>query len=118
MEGLEARIPDPASTPPTSLVEPGKSPTPLPSPDAVLVRGTPVIGLCHFIEKELDPAARARVYAKLPPKWAGSCSNGTLFATDRVPLSVVNQLTMAAAEAKGEPLDSFARRAGAFGAKE
>ena len=29
-----------------------------------------------------------------------------------------NELTISAAEAKGEPLDSFARRAGKFGAKE
>jgi hypothetical protein len=118
MDGIEARISESASTPPPAP-DPSKKLAPaLISPDAVLVRGTPVIGLCHFIEKELDPAARARVYAGLPPKWAGSFANGTIFATDRVPLPVVNQLTVLAAEAKGEPLDSFARRAGNFGAKE
>ena len=117
MDGIEARTPDPAIPPPSP--EPWKKAVPAAvSPDSVTVRGTPVIGLCHFIEKELDPAARARVYAKMDPKWAGSFANGTVFATDRIPLPVVNQLTASAAEAKGEALDSFARRAGSFGAKE
>ena len=90
------------------------------SPDAesVRVRGTPVKSLCSFVSRELDVAALACVLEKLPAPWSRSFGDGSLLASDRVPLSVVNLFTESAAEAKGEPVDAFAERAGTFGARE
>lgn len=89
-----------------------------PNPEDVLVKGTPILGLCHFIEKELSAEVRDGIYRRLPEPWSQRFVKGSLLASDRIPLSVVNLLTTLAAEARGEPLESFAERAGTAGAKE
>ncbi len=89
-----------------------------PKPEAVLVRGTPILGLCHFLEKELPVEVREGIYRGLPEPWGPRFLSASLLASDRVPLSVVNLLTRRAAEAKGEPVETFAERAGVAGAKE
>ena len=89
-----------------------------PKPDAVLVRGTPILGLCHFLEKELTAEAREGLFRRLPEPFSQRFLKGSILASDRVPLSVVDLLTTLAAEAKGEPVAAFAERAGTFGASE
>lgn len=89
-----------------------------PKPEAVLVRGTPILGLCRFLERELSPEAREGVFRRLPEPYSQRFLGGSILASDRVPLSVVDLLTTLAAGAKGEPVGSFAERAGTFGAKE
>ena len=89
-----------------------------PKPEDVLVRGTPILGLCRFLEKELSADAREGIYRRLPEPFSTRLATASLLASDRVPLPVVNLLTALAAEAKGEPLESFAERAGTYGAKE
>ena len=89
-----------------------------PKPEDVLVKGTPILGLCHFLEKELSADARAGVYGQLPEPYSQRFLKASILASDRVPLSVVDLLTTLAAKAEGEPVDSFAERAGTFGAKE
>jgi len=90
----------------------------IPKPENVLVRGTPILGLCHFLEKELPADALEGIYRGLPEPWAQRFLKASLLASDRVPLSVVNLLTTRAAEVKGEPVEPFAERAGTYGAKE
>lgn len=89
-----------------------------PTPDTVLGRGTPVLGLCLFLERELSSGARENVFRRLPAPWARRFPAGSLLASDHAPVSVVDLLTMLAAEAKGEGVEAFAEGAGAFGAKE
>jgi len=89
-----------------------------PKPEDVLVRGTPILGLCRFLEKELSADVRDGIYRRLPEPFSRRFATASLLASDRVPLPVVNLLTTLAAEARGEPLESFAERAGSYGAKE
>lgn len=89
-----------------------------PKPEDVLVRGTPILGLCHFLGKELSAEARDGVYRRLPEPYSQRFLTASLLASDRVPLPVVDLLTTLAAEAKGEPVEAFAERAGVAGAKE
>jgi hypothetical protein len=89
-----------------------------PKPEHVLVRGTPILGLCRFLERELSSETREGVFRRLPEPWSQRFQAGSILASDRVPLSVVDLLTTHAAEAKGEPVGSFAERAGTFGARE
>lgn len=89
-----------------------------PKPEAVLVRGTPILGLCRFLEKELTGDQRDRIYRRLPEPYSQRFLTASLLASDRVPLTVVDLLTTLAAEAKGEPVEAFAERAGVAGAKE
>jgi hypothetical protein len=89
-----------------------------PKPEAVLVKGTPILGLCRFLEKELSADAREGAYRRLPEPWSQRFLKASILASDRVPLSVVDLVTTLGAEAKGEPVDAFAERAGTFGAKE
>ena len=80
------------------------------------VKAVPVNGLYRFVEKELTPSQLEEVKSKLPEgerKWF----TGHLLAHEQVPVSVVNRFNHLAAEAKGEPVKSFARRAGRFGAE-
>lgn len=89
-----------------------------PKPEDVLVRGTPIIGLCRFLEKELTADERDGIYRRLPDPYSLRFATSSILASDRVPLPVVNLLTTLAAEAKGEPVEPFAERAGTYGAKE
>ena len=89
-----------------------------PKPEDVLVKGTAILGLCHFLEKEISAEARAGCYQGLPEPYSQRFQSASILASDRVPLSVANLLVTQAARAKGEPVESFAQRAGTFSAKE
>lgn len=89
-----------------------------PKPEDVLVRGTPILGLCHFLDKELSAETRDEIYRRLPEPYSQRFLKASLLASDRVPLSVVNLVTTLAAQSRGEPVEAFAERAGAAGAKE
>jgi hypothetical protein len=90
----------------------------IPKPEDVLVKGAPVVGLCHFLEKELPANAREAIWRQLPEPYPNRFASSSILASDRVPLSVVNFVTTLAARAKGEAVELFAERAGTFGAKE
>jgi uncharacterized protein (TIGR02265 family) len=79
--------------------------------ESVTVKGSPVRSLQKFIDAELTPPQRESVYASLPPTFS-SRMRGPVLATETIPIWVLNQMATEAAKAKGEPLDSFARRAG------
>ena len=83
--------------------------------DIVTVKGTPVRSLQKFIEAELTPEQRNAVLGALPPDFAARL-RGPILATETIPVHILNQMTEAAAAAKGEPLEAFARRAGREGA--
>jgi hypothetical protein len=90
-------------------------------PDAteapILIKAQPYKSLLKFIEKDLSLEQRAAAVAQLPPELR-EFTQKVILASDWLPLDAVNRLTEAAAAAKGEPLETFARRAGRFAADE
>ena len=71
--------------------------------------------LLKFIEKELTLEQREAAIASLPPELR-QYTQKVVLASDWLPFEAVTALTEAAAEAKGEPLESFTQRAGRFAA--
>lgn len=86
------------------------------APAETHVKATPVNGLAEFVRKELTAAQLQKVLDRFAPEEARLFS-GRLLAHEQVSLITVNAFTTYAAEAKGEPLKSFAYRAGRWGAE-
>lgn len=82
------------------------------------VKGTPVKSLLKFIEQELTTEQREQVFSKLPEPYGERFRRGTVLVSETVPVSVLNRFTEEAANAKGEPVEAFARRAGRAGASD
>jgi hypothetical protein len=79
------------------------------------VKATPVNGLVSFVRRELTPQQYKNVLAALPPEQA-RLFTGELLANEYVPLTAVNAFTYKSAAEKGEAPETFAVRAGRFGA--
>ena len=79
--------------------------------ESVTVKGSPVRSLQKFLDAELSPAQREAVFESLPPDYAKRFRSPVL-ATETVPVHMLNRMTEAAANARGETVDAFARRAG------
>jgi len=77
----------------------------------VTVKGSPVRSLQKFIDSDLTPEQRDAVFRSLPPEYA-TRFRSPILATETIPVHMLNRLTEEAAKAKGEPVESFARRAG------
>ncbi len=88
----------------------------MPSPPQV--KGTPLKSFLSFIDQELTPEQRDRVFAKVPGDTAARLKAKQVLATEYVPVSLLNRITEEAALVKGEPPEAFARRAGRFGARD
>lgn len=86
--------------------------------EVVTVRGAPVKSLLSFIERELTAEQRARAFATLPAEYAERWSSGSTDHSAPVPVFVLNRLTEEAARAKGEPVETFAPRAGRSAAED
>ena len=85
--------------------------------ESVTVKGSPVRSLQKFIDAELTPDQREKVYQAMPQGY-GQRFRGPILATETIPVTVLNRFTEEAAKAKGEPTDQFARRAGREGASD
>jgi hypothetical protein len=85
--------------------------------ESVTVKGSPVRSLQKFIDAELTPEQREAVLRSLPPEYAKRFSSPVL-ATETVPVHMLNRFTQEAAKAKGEAVETFARRAGRMAAGE
>jgi uncharacterized protein (TIGR02265 family) len=79
--------------------------------ESVTVKGSPVRSLQKFIDAELSPEQRDKAFAALPADYAARF-RAPILATETVPVHMLNRFTEAAAAAKGEAVESFARRAG------
>ena len=79
--------------------------------ESVTVKGSPVRSLQKFIDAELDPAQKDGVFSSMPAEFASRLRNPIL-ATETIPVHMLNRFTEEAAKMKGEPVESFARRAG------
>ena len=81
------------------------------------VKAVPVNGLYDFVASQLSGIELKNVLESLPEderKWF----TGHLLAHQQVPYSAVNRFTEAAAKEKGEDLESFAQKAGEYGAQQ
>jgi hypothetical protein len=81
------------------------------------VKAVPVNSVVHFAESELTPDQFRSAIAQIPAEEAHYFT-GHLLAHELVPVSALNRFTKLAAAAKEEPVESFARRAGYYGARE
>src|SRR3954464_4412301 len=79
------------------------------------VKAVPVNGLFQFVAGELAPEQLRCALEKMGND--ARYFTGHLLAHEIVPLPVVNRFTEFSAEVKKEPLKSFAKRAGRFGAE-
>ncbi|HEY4642776.1 MAG TPA: hypothetical protein VII75_15650 [Thermoanaerobaculia bacterium] len=77
----------------------------------VTVKGSPVRSLQKFIDSDLTLEQREAVFRNLPPEYA-TRFRSPILATETIPVHMLNRLTEESAKAKGEPVESFARRAG------
>ncbi len=82
---------------------------------ATHIKAVPVNGLVQFVERELGPEQLQSIRQELgdDAQWV----TGHVLATEMVPIAAVNRFTKLAAGAKKEPVKSFARRAGRYGAE-
>lgn len=79
--------------------------------ESVTVKGSPVRSLQKFLDAELTPEQRQRVFDALPAEYAARFLSPIL-ATETVPVHMLNRVTMEAARARNEDVETFARRAG------
>ncbi len=81
------------------------------------MKAVPVNGLVTFVQSELSTDQFHAAIESLPPEERGWFT-GHLLAHQQIPYSAVNRFNEAAAAQKGEPLETFATRAGRFGAEQ
>jgi hypothetical protein len=81
------------------------------SPESVTVKGTVLKGLMKFVNSELTPAQLEQALSGLPAEFVKDVS-GSVLVSALFPVHLVNKFTAACANAKGEPVEAFARRAG------
>jgi hypothetical protein len=79
----------------------------------VQLKATSANAFVAFLASEFDPPQIKKLLAGLRPDEARLLT-GSLPATERVPFSAMNRLTVLAARQKNEPLKDFGRRAGRF----
>jgi hypothetical protein len=85
--------------------------------ESTTVKGSPVRSLQRFLETDLTLEQRQRLFRNLPPEYATRFQTPIL-ATETIPLHMLNRVTEEAALVKGEPLETFGRRAGREAAAE
>jgi hypothetical protein len=79
--------------------------------EIVTVKGTVIKSLMKFVSTELTPAQLESCLAQLPADFSGQI-RGQVLMTATFPVTQVNRFTELCAAAKGEPAESFAKRAG------
>jgi uncharacterized protein (TIGR02265 family) len=84
--------------------------------ESVTVKGSPVRSLQKFIDGNLTPDQREKIFSSLPEAFKRFRS--PVLATEVVPVYMLNRLTEEAAKARGESLEEFARRAGREAARD
>lgn len=80
------------------------------------IKATPVNGVVQFIENELTDEQLEKLRSQFSPEEL-RLFTGRVLASQEIPLALVNRYTRAAAEVKGESVESFGRRAGRYGAE-
>lgn len=82
------------------------------SEEVPTTKGTILRSLLKFIESDLTPTQHQAALDALTPDERSHAQRSSVLASQKVPETLLNRLTVVAAAAKGEPLESFGRRAG------
>jgi hypothetical protein len=90
----------------------------LPSAEHATTKGSILRSLLKFIDSDLTAEQRERAIGALPAEDRELVTRRSILPSEKVSEFALNRLTVAAAEAKGEPLDHFGRRAGAAELKD
>ena len=83
----------------------------------VMVKGTAVVAVAKFIEDQLTAEERERMFTSMTAEDRALFDRHLILAVDLFPVAAVNRFTAAAAQEKGLPAETFARRAGRFAAE-
>jgi hypothetical protein len=75
-------------------------------------KGTILRSLLKFVSRDLSPEQYSRALAALPQADRQLLDQGSILSTQKVSEFMLNRLTVEAARAKGESVESFGRRAG------
>jgi hypothetical protein len=75
-------------------------------------KGTILRSLLTFVKGDLSPEQYGRALVALPPADRQIVEQGSILPTRKISEFTLNRLTVEAARAKGESLESFGRRAG------
>ncbi len=81
-------------------------------PEQATIKGAVLHALLEFVQTDLTPDQYQRAVASLPATDQAVIKQPVILATQRVSEFLLNRLTIEAAQAKGESLDQFGRRAG------
>ncbi len=84
---------------------------PVETSTAVSIKAHAFKTLLKFLERELSLDQRTAAFEELPPEYR-AYTRKTILASDWLPFEAVTLLTEAAARARGEPVETFAERAG------
>ena len=80
--------------------------------DDPTTKGTILRSLLKFVSRDLSPEQFSRALAALPQPDRQLIEQGSILSTQKVSEFMLNRLTVEAARAKGESVESFGRRAG------
>lgn len=80
--------------------------------DDPTTKGTILRSLLKFVSRDLSPEQFSRALAALPQLDRQLIEQGSILSTQKVSEFMLNRLTVEAARAKGESVESFGRRAG------
>src|SRR3954451_3569681 len=75
-------------------------------------KGTILRSLLKFVSRDLSPEQYSRALAALPPEDRQLLDQSSILSTQKISEFTLNRLTVEAARAKGESVESFGRRAG------
>ena len=75
-------------------------------------KGSILRSLLKFVDGDLSAAQRTDAIASLPEEDRRIIARGKILASDKISEFTLNRITVAAANARGEELDAFGRRAG------
>jgi len=83
-----------------------------------LCKGTVLLSLLKYIFTQLNEEQKEKLISQLNEEYKNKILANRVLSTDKVPVSLLNQLTIMAAHIKGKPVKLFARDAGRFSAEE
>jgi hypothetical protein len=87
------------------------------SQDAGLVKGNVLLSLLAYISKVLNAQQKEKFFSQISPEYKDKIINNNILPFHKVSVSMLNELTIVAAAAKGVPVRFFARDVGRFSAE-
>lgn len=83
-----------------------------------LVKGSVLLNLLKYIFTELNQQQKEQFILQIDQTYKDKIIANKILPTDKIPVSLLNKLTITAASIKGKPIKDFAKNAGRFAAEE